>query len=61
MKDLKLEGPVTCVLCDPTAPNKAVTKCNLKSENFTGCGRLFCADHGHPPFYYHSDQKLGKR
>jgi hypothetical protein len=60
-KYMPVTAPATCELCDPAFPNKAVTKCNLKNKDFTGCGKRFCADHGHPPFYSYSYSELGTR
>ena len=55
MKDLDLKMEMTCQLCDGDCPKNAVTKCNFKHPDFTGCGKRFCADHGHPPFHSHAN------
>ena len=35
-----------CFFCDKLA----VSKCNMKSDKFLGCGWAFCRDHGIPHF-----------
>lgn len=54
------KAQVMCQLCEADFPNKAVTKCNFKNQDFTGCGKRFCADHGHPPFYSHSYREANR-